>query len=545
MSSPGARFGGGGAGGAFSQAFAQTLIQGAQFIEQAKNQREELDLRKKLVGAQLQEHDAKLGLMERQAQGVASLATRMTDQSWPDSELSAGGTTEAAPLSDKERLKYALAIDPAAATKDMLAGGRRISLPEMLAAGQTWMGGGGATPAPAAGAAPPAIAPPTDQPAASAPPPALGPQTKLDRSFSVTIDKDGSPKLDLKVGEKHIALDMKHEFEPLPDGRIQNYRAIFNPDTGGVARTPVGAPQLPDAQKGYAQTAIAWGLKPGSETFAMAIADQAAAETMYQGAARTIAFEDLAKSYRAIASGKPTSSATASPRERAQAAEIGQAAAKTGAEETARFNAKQKETIGDDAIRFINKRTLQHPPADMKRGDVQGSEDYVQINPTQAPVIRQAQTTKTSLDTYERIVLSRADIFPPSTGSTAKDLGAITLATAKYKAKAKTDPQIGELDTLKLSLPNTVRLFGDTGNIAVAEREIASAALGLGPSTREQALARLDLVRSLVNQNLEVNGLPPIPKRSGPKPRASVVPDKGEPVFEWDPTQRRLIPVKP
>jgi len=121
----------------------------------------------------------------------------------------------------------------------------------------------------------------------------------------------------------------------------------------------------------------------------------------------------------------------------------------------------------------------------------------------------------------------------------------VVAAVGKWKFRAKTDPIVGEVESLRVTMPGTIKLFGDSGNISEAERAMAESALGLGPSTREQALVRIDAIRSMVSAAVEPMGLPPIPRKPGPKP--AVTPEKGEPMFDWDEGKRgrRLVPVRP
>jgi hypothetical protein len=322
----------GAAGGSFAQGFVNTLVQGQQIIQANQARREELDLRKKLIGAQLQEHDAKTQLATRKLEAITGLRERMTG-SWGEEE--GAGFMPAAPLSEGERLNFASALDPDAAAKSLLSGDKKVDVASLFK--QFTQGGGEEQPQ-----APQPSAAPTEAPA-EAPAPAggqpatsqqgMGPQRKLDRTMSMSVGDDGKVKVEFKVGERNVAFKVDHEAEVLPDGRVQNYRLVTNPeDPRQMQRVPVGAPQWPAAMQTFAATATSWGLKPGSDLHAAAVADQAAISTMFQpGRPQEIAYQQLAEKYRGIATTPATPQQAAvtgkvapgaDPRAQADAAEV-------------------------------------------------------------------------------------------------------------------------------------------------------------------------------------------------------------------------------
>ena len=244
----------------------------------------------------------------------------------------------------------------------------------------------------------------------------------------------------------------------------------------------------------------------------------------------------------ATAPAKPTAEGA---RAQAKAEEVEQATKKATAEAGVRFAAQQDAPIGENAIRYISRTNLQHPDPSRRTKDVEGDRNLVQISAQVAAKLPQVLTTKASLDRLEEIVLSSPEYFPPQSGDRNKDVGLVVAARGKFKFRSKTDPVVGEIESLKVTMPGTIKLFGDSGNISEAERAMAESALGLGPSTREQALVRIDAIRSMVSNTIEPMGLPPIPRKPGPKP--VVKPEKGEPMFDWDDGRRgrRLIPVRP
>jgi len=553
----------GNAGGSFGQSFAQTLMQGHQIIEQVKARRDDLELKKKLADVEFKAHELKTEAATRQLKTVASLQSRLQPQTmeWPGSELEAGGTAErdAPPLTSNERLRYAMGLDPTAAAKELVkGGGEKVDLQALfksLTGDQSMGAATGPAQTVPAGAPPVAEMPAPPGPAAgpaAAAAPGLGPQRKLDRTVSLDMGDDGKLKLGIKVGERNVNFKIDHETVVGPDGRAQVFRVTTNPeDPRQVIRVPVG-PAVPPAEiQKWAQAAEALGLKPGTDVHDSAVTDFLfIANTMQPGRAQEIAFEDAAAKYRSLATARPTGAAppaapAATPRARAQAEEIVQLTKKATAEAGVKTAAQQDAPIGDDATRYVNRRSLQHPEASRKRKDIEGDPNLVQLSPEVLKKLPQILTTRASLDRLEAIVRSSPDLFPPSTGSTAQDIGRVAAASARWAAKRRTDQRIGEVESLKITMPGTIKLFGDSGNISEAERAMAESALGLQSSTQEQAITRIDAIRSMVDNTVEPMGLGPFPRKPGPKPAESPAVKSGTPRFRYDDKTGRLIPVQP
>jgi len=541
----------GAAGGSFGQSFAQTLLQGHQIMAQVADRKEELTLRKKLVAAQLQEHEASTELATRKLSAMASLRDRLQPQF---GEEEGAGVQPAAPLGEQERLRYAMDIDPQSAAKEMLKGAEpKVDIMGLFKKMTEEQAAPPATAAPAEAPIAEAPAPSGPAPGPAAATPGLGPQRKLDRTVGLSMTDEGKLKLDLKVGERNVNFKIDHETVVGPDGRAQVFRVTTNPeDPRQVIRVPVG-PAVPPAEiQKWAQAAEALGLKPGTDLHDAAVTDFLfIANTMQPGRAQEIAFEDLAAKYRTLATARPAGAAApatpgTSPRARAQAEEITQLTKKAAAEAGVKTAAQQDAPIGDDATRYVNRRTLQHPEASRKRKDIEGDPNLVQLSPEVLKKLPQILTTRASLDRLEAIVRSSPDLFPPSTGSAAQDIGRVAAASARWAAKRRTDQRIGEVESLKITMPGTIKLFGDSGNISEAERAMAESALGLQSSTQEQALTRIDAIRSMVDNTVEPMGLGPFPRKPGPKPaEAPAAKSPGVPRFRYDDKTGRLIPVQP
>lgn len=174
-----------------------------------------------------------------------------------------------------------------------------------------------------------------------------------------------------------------------------------------------------------------------------------------------------------------------------------------------------------EASHYVNRETLQPPPTGMTLTQIQQSGQYVQVPAASIPAVKQLNTVKSMLAQAENAITKRPDLFPPSTGNVLRDNLNVGIAWGRFKAGAKTDPDIGNIDSLKIALPSAIKAFGDTANVAVAERQVSEQALGLGPATRESALARIRAIRELANSGAAASGFPNLlgpPTASGAPP---------------------------
>lgn len=98
------------AGAGFAQSFTNTLVQGTQLMEQIRAREEDLDLKKKLISAQLEEHKAKTELATRALTAGRSLERLLLGEPSGDIELGmATGEPPRTPPSDKNRLAAMIA----------------------------------------------------------------------------------------------------------------------------------------------------------------------------------------------------------------------------------------------------------------------------------------------------------------------------------------------------------------------------------------------------------------------------------------------------
>ncbi|OFX03529.1 MAG: hypothetical protein A3E78_08215 [Alphaproteobacteria bacterium RIFCSPHIGHO2_12_FULL_63_12] len=112
------------AGAGFAQGFTSTLAQGLQLQEQIRARQEDLDLKKKLVSAQVEEHKAKTELATRALAAGTSLQSLLTGTE-PTGEIERGMVTGEAPTRPKTISRRSLAA--------MIAGADPVKAAELAA----------------------------------------------------------------------------------------------------------------------------------------------------------------------------------------------------------------------------------------------------------------------------------------------------------------------------------------------------------------------------------------------------------------------------
>jgi hypothetical protein len=317
-----------GAGGAgFAQGFAQTLTTLGPIIQRNQQERESLELQKKLATASLAKHEAETKLVTLRAESLLGLRDAMTNGvQMPGSEqfdsmgLSLGQQPgERVPYDptnagqQRALLPMMLMADPSGAHQIIGQNMKDAAIDKRLArfgpAFQDFAQGGG-QPTQAAQVGPsiqPASGAGTPPPASGARP-GLGPIQDMDRGMEFN-PATGEVKLTAKRGQK----DWKVEtgYVDLPDGRKQLWRSWTNPVTGEVAKQePAGAPVYPQELAKYAQVAQSFGLDPKSPQFGDAIADISRA-AMLPPDQQTPAMAALAKKYTQARPAKPGVGSTA------------------------------------------------------------------------------------------------------------------------------------------------------------------------------------------------------------------------------------------
>src|SRR5262245_30737361 len=190
------------------------------------------------------------------------------------------------------------------------------------------------------------------------------------------------------------------------------------------------------------------------------------------------------------------------------AQEAAAAGAKTTATEAAQAAFPPK---AQDATLYRHKKTWSPPPSNMSLTQIQQSSDYAPINQQSIQAVAQARVVKGMFGEIDQIMARRPDLYPTTTGDKVKDAYNLTKATAYFKIPgiAKYDRDLARLEAITAALPTLVKAFGDTANIAVAERYIAERSIGLTPSMRDAAQARIDTLRGFMNEAMSGNGLEP------------------------------------
>lgn len=189
------------------------------------------------------------------------------------------------------------------------------------------------------------------------------------------------------------------------------------------------------------------------------------------------------------------------------------------------------------ATHYLNRNTWQPPPPGMTSSQIQASGEYVQVPTARINSLSQGRVVKGMLDELESIIVKRPDLFPvKATGGTVLD-DALRLGKAKgysmIPGAKDYDADLARLSSLSITLPSAVKAFGDTANIAVKEREIAEQATGLRPGMQDAALARVDLIRRMINDSIQTAGFPPFPSlRTGKAPAPAAMPGGSAPATE-------------
>lgn len=175
----------------------------------------------------------------------------------------------------------------------------------------------------------------------------------------------------------------------------------------------------------------------------------------------------------------------------------------------------ERAPAASEATNYIHRQTLQPPPPGMTKSQIEASGQYVQASTQAQGLVRPYQTIKTTLDRLEDILERREDLFPKASGNAYVDTVNVAKAKAKFFAlrAAGIDADVKLLGQMEATLPTIARFFGDTGNIAVAERVINKEAVGLSPMTAQAAQQMIDQMREYANASGSTVGLPKLERR--------------------------------
>jgi hypothetical protein len=192
-----------------------------------------------------------------------------------------------------------------------------------------------------------------------------------------------------------------------------------------------------------------------------------------------------------------------------------QAAAQAGQVRSATQSAENAFPPGPSVgVQYLD-RNWQAPPTGMSTTQIQQSGRYVQVAGQMLPALRQANGVKTMFEEMDKIIAKRPDLFPIKTGQKAKDAYNLGKANLYWNTPGVSnyDADVARLTALRVELPNVIKAFGDAANVAVAERSMTEAGVGIGPAMQDAAQARIDMLRKLMSSNLETAGLPALPGR--------------------------------
>ena len=184
----------------------------------------------------------------------------------------------------------------------------------------------------------------------------------------------------------------------------------------------------------------------------------------------------------------------------ARAERVARAQGAGGAE--GRYSQELKEMIGPEATKFIDRLTLKPPEPNTPRGMVYGSGRYASVPAQFQQDIGRAMTALEQLNAWEKVIRKRDDWFPASSGDSSRDLLRVGAARLKMLAQAPVDPDYAPANAIQGNLAGFRRLEGDTANAAIMEQSWTALALALKGTTKEQALANIQLMRDLASNTV-------------------------------------------
>ena len=206
---------------------------------------------------------------------------------------------------------------------------------------------------------------------------------------------------------------------------------------------------------------------------------------------------------------------------------------------------QQTQPIGLDANQYTDPHTMQPPKPGTPRQDV-----YKTSVLAPAKDVKALLNMVDWMDEQRAIAKRRPDLFPPSTGSLIKDRANVALAEIKYNSTELTDPDVNRLKAMSNQVPGLIRVMGDN-TISNADKEMASANLGMHPMTLEAALAANDTTMRILNNNAErINLSVDQARKALRRTIGSNEPGSTEgtsiktPTKRWNPATNQLEPVR-
>lgn len=519
-------------GAGFAQGFASTLAQGLQVQEQIRSRQEDLELKKKLVGAQLQEHEAKTKLAERALTASTTLqelltATEPTPRA--GTMLDLGDTPEAAgtmparrpaPVSRRSLAAAIAGADPVKAA-EIAAMGEPLT-PERLTALLAPMTAPGGVTIPSE----PAVG---GEATARAPVPGV---TELPQ-IRVNISSKG--ELSASLGTERLQNPMQITEITTPHGEIQKMAVVRDLATGQIYTLPLGLAVPPTVIQEAARLVDA----QGGEKLALADRELFVAQT-----AAVMANPDKDVKQELLAQlGEQISQAASQPG-RASSRPLNLRGAQE-AVETRRQKRIGQETQAREAATFrsgedfYKRTTLKPAPAGLSPAEL--TKDYIFVPKGLVP--SRAILEQNLLDA-ERVIQKRADLFPPATGHAAQDIANRRLAQVQgFVAREQGDADVQTLDSLRGMMMQIQRAFGGTSRQmdSIIELYRTELAFNVTPGSQRASTEQLRVLRSRLNETYGAHGLPPmkaLQQAKGDKPQTTPKAN-----FRWDPATNRLIPI--
>ncbi|HYE89534.1 MAG TPA: hypothetical protein VEA38_00885 [Terriglobales bacterium] len=523
-------------GGGFAQGFAQTLLTLGPVIQRNQQERETLELNKKLATASLQKHEAETALLTRKLQTEQGLRELLT-LGVPTEGGSSPDFAEGAPfqtrtpfsMSNPQHRQLLMAIDPEFRKEDLkgqlqnqrmteFANQFGFGAPSATASAQPPVGVGLSNPPVALPGLtpPPGMAPVRGSAAPPAPPAAQGVTVP---KRSMTMGPSG-PSLTVSQETRDVKTDTG--YIDLPGGYKQLWRTITNPVTGEVMKQePVGAPILQDKLVEAGQIASTYGVKPGTPEASQAMAEIVGALQL-PPEQKTAALADIRKRY----------SASKGP----------------GIEERAQDTARTQKVITEAQTTAAKIQTeLQNKPLDGPPAQKYVALESIQRKGVQAlEMFRPEYVGKPFIDKFKGEFAKAEKLGPNYTP------GALAGAMREFFGNATPEEVAFRRTVLELA-DDVLRA---RSGAAISETEYKRitgflATLTDEPTTFKAAMERVvtettDQMKTAVKlATTPASKLDPTPKATKGDGNKGEGINLGGPRFRYDPKTNRLIPVKP
>ena len=125
--------------------------------------------------------------------------------------------------------------------------------------------------------------------------------------------------------------------------------------------------------------------------------------------------------------------------------------------------------------------------------------------------INRVPTAVRALQELKQLQTSSPDLFPSVEERGQAAVLAITgfNRLRQFAGGAIVDEGLAKLKALRATIVPIIKAFGDTGNIAVREAEVAAEALGLAPTSRESAQVQIEIIFKGLAAGVRARGVNP------------------------------------